>query len=150
MAGVKFKQTQIKPGVTKHRSSAVKVYLEENVTEGDILIQNGSQDGFLQVRLADSNVSAKRLGVMFVADYSASAGEYTPVALPWTIADVAAPTAGAIAVNDPVYLNDGAVTGATTDKAAGSGTTIIIGRFIEARASGTANTKAILWPGKST
>tara|TARA_R100000152_G_C6772741_1_gene199782 strand:+ start:1759 stop:2205 length:447 start_codon:yes stop_codon:yes gene_type:complete len=146
----KFKQTQIHPGVTKTRSSAVKVYLEEAVTEGDILIQNGVEGDFLKVRLADSNVAAKRLGVMFVADYSAAAGEYTPVAVPWKIVSAAAPTSGAIAVNDPVYLNDGATTGETTDETAGTGSTIIVGRFVESRDSGTANCKAILWPGKST
>jgi hypothetical protein len=141
----KFKQTQVYPGVTKTRSNAVKVYCSEAVTAGDILCVKGVQGDFISVQVADAAVAAERVGPMWVADYAAASGSYTAVAVPWKVMDVPTATSGAIAVNDPIYLDDGGVTGATTDKAAGTGTSIV-GRFLEVRSSGNADTKGILWP----
>lgn len=147
MAGVRFKQSQIKPGVTKHRSQALKVHCSEAITEGDILCIKSmdSSGSFISVQVADAAVAAERVGPMWVADYDAASGDITPVAVPMKVMDVPTATSGAIAINDPIYLDDGGVTGATTDKAAGSGT-VIVGRFLAARTSGNDATKGILWP----
>lgn len=142
----KFKQDQIFPGVTKHRAQALKVHCAEDLTEGDIIVATGiHEDTFISVSRADAAVATKRLGPMWVADYNASSGDITPVAVPMKVMDVPTATAGSLAINDAIYLDDGGATGATTDKNVGTGT-VVVGRFLATRDSGNAATKGILWP----
>ena len=48
-----FKQSQIRPGVTKNRSNAIKVYVASPVAENDIIVATGMQGDFLSVEPAD-------------------------------------------------------------------------------------------------
>tara|TARA_R110002020_G_scaffold261017_2_gene475408 strand:- start:760 stop:1419 length:660 start_codon:yes stop_codon:yes gene_type:complete len=102
-----FKQSQIKPGVTKHRSNAVKVYVGTGgCAANDILVATGMQGDFLSVVAADNTDLTKCRGPFFVADYKASDGDYTPVAIPMkTITGV--DTSDAAQVGDAVYLSTG-------------------------------------------
>ena len=81
----KFKQTQIRPGVTKHRSNAVKVYVSEAIAENDILTVTGITSGIMSVSKAVCNDLAKCRGPFFVADYAAASGDYTSVAIPMKV-----------------------------------------------------------------
>jgi hypothetical protein len=125
----KFKQTQIRPGVTKHRSNATKVYVGTGgCAANDILVATGMQGDFLSVVAADNTDITKCRGPFFVADYAAAAGEYTAVALPMkTITGV--DTDAATGVGDAVYLSTGgdvivgalpAAVTATTEQAFGT------------------------------
>jgi len=142
----RFKQTQIAPGVTKHRSNALVVHVHENIKEGDILCVKGLfDDNVLSVQIADGATAAERVGPMWVADFDASAGDVVAVAVPMKIMDITTATSGTITINDPIYLDDGGVAGATNDKAAGTGT-VIVGRFLESRGNNNNAIKGILWP----
>ena len=91
----KFKQGQVKAAIAGHRSKATLVYCAEDVEEGDILCVTGLFKGFLQVHRAqcghnasiDSSIGdtiadpAKFRGPFFVADYTAPAGYFGPVAV---------------------------------------------------------------------
>lgn len=145
MAGARFKQSQIYPGVTKHRAQALTVHCHEAITEGDILCVKGMDGDFISVQVADAAVAAERVGPMWVADYDAAAGDITAVAVPMKVMDVPTASSAAIAIGDPIHLDDGGVTGATTDTAVGTAT-VIVGRFLAVRSSGSAATKGILWP----
>lgn len=95
MAGARFKQGQVKGAIAGHRSKATLVYCAEDVEEGDILCVTGLFKGFLQVHRAqcghnasvDSSIGdtipdpAKFRGPFFVADYTAPAGYFGPVAV---------------------------------------------------------------------
>ncbi len=102
-----FKQSQIRPGVTKNRSNAIKVYVGTGgCAENDILVATGMQGDFLEVVAADNTDITKCRGPFFVADYAAAAGEYTPVAVPMkTVTGV--DTSTAAQVGDAVYLSTG-------------------------------------------
>lgn len=100
-----FKQSQIQPGVTKHRSNAVKVYVDGGCAAGDILSVTGVQGDFLKVAKADANGAVTlNNSLMYVADYAASSGDYTPVALPWKMVEGVTTTGSAIGA--PVFLSD--------------------------------------------
>ena len=102
-----FKQSQIKPGVTKHRSNAVKVYIGTGgCAANDILVATGMQGDFLSVVAADNTDITKCRGPFFVADYAAAAGEYTAVALPMKVV-TGVDTSTAAQVGDAVYLSTG-------------------------------------------
>jgi hypothetical protein len=103
----KFKQDQIRPGVTKHRSNAVKVYIGTGgCAANDILVATGMEGDFLSVVAADNTDLTKCRGPFFVADYAASAGDYTAVAIPMkTITGV--DTSAAANIGDAVYLSTG-------------------------------------------
>lgn len=102
-----FKQSQIKPGVTKHRSNAVKVYIGTGgCAANDILVATGVQGDFLSVVAADNTDLTKCRGPFFVADYAAAAGEYTAVALPMKVV-TGVDTIAAAQVGDAVYLSTG-------------------------------------------
>ena len=109
-----FKQDQIKPGVTKHRSNATKVYMGATCAANDILVATGMQGDFMSVVLATPDDLTKCRGPFFVADYAAASGEYTPVAIPSKVV-TGVNTSGAL-VGDPVWLDvataGGVVTGA--------------------------------------
>ena len=136
-----FKQSQIRPGVTKSRSNALKVYVSSAVAENDIIVATGMQGDFLSVEPADANVLTKCRGPFFVADYAAAAGEYTPVAVPMKTI-TAQNTSAAAQVGDAVYLDAataggvtlGAVPAATADGAAFSAN-IRVGRITSVNAS---------------
>tara|TARA_R110002051_G_scaffold63904_4_gene116359 strand:+ start:2030 stop:2866 length:837 start_codon:yes stop_codon:yes gene_type:complete len=100
-----FKQTQIKPGVTKHRSTAVKVYVDQNIAVNDILSVTGVQGDFMKVAKADANgVVTLNDSLLYIADYAAADGSYTPVALPWKV--VVGVNTSASAIGAPVFLSD--------------------------------------------
>lgn len=106
-----FKQSQIKPGVTKHRSNAIKVYCAEDVSANDVIVATGSQGDFMSVVPAKANVITECRGPFFVADYAAAAGEYTPVAIPMKV--LTGQVTNGAAVGDAVWLSaatDGAIT----------------------------------------
>ena len=99
-----FKQTQIKPGVTKARSSAVKVYCGAAVTANDILSVTGAQGDFMKVAPADADIGVTlNGGPLFVADYTAASGDYTPVALPWKV--VVGVDTSTSSIGAPIYLS---------------------------------------------
>jgi hypothetical protein len=101
----KFKQDQIRPGVTKHRSNAVKVYCDGAVAANDILSVTGMQGDFLKVAPADANGAVTlNNSSLFVADYAVASGNYTSVALPWKVV-VGVDTSSAT-IGDSVYLSD--------------------------------------------
>jgi len=136
----KFKQDQIIAGVTKCRAQAIKVHVSEAISEGDILCLVGTDSGFISVGIADANVAARTDGPMFIADYAAVAGAYTPVAVPWKVFTTTL-TGGA--VNNPVYLTDTGTTGNTLSASAGSNTRAV-GRFLSTTGSASV---ALLYPG---
>ena len=140
MAGVKFNQSQIKAGVTKCRAQAIKVHVSEAISEGDILCIVGTDSGFISVGIADANVTTKRDGPMFVADYNASSGDYTPVAVPWKVFTTSL-TGGAI--NNRVFLTDTGTTTNTLGTSAGTAT-VAVGRFLDTTANASV---ALLYPG---
>ncbi len=101
----KFKQTQIHPGVTKHRSNAVKVYCSEAIAADDIISVTGVEGDFLKVAKADADgADTLNKGLLYVADYKASSADYTPVAVPWKLA-TGVNTAGSV-IGAPVFLSD--------------------------------------------
>lgn len=136
-----FKQSQIKPGVTKHRSNAVKVYIGTGgCAANDILVATGMQGDFLSVVAADNTDLTKCRGPFFVADYAAAAGEYTAVALPMKVV-TGVDTSTAAQVGDAVYLSTaGAVTlgaiPATTANDAPFGLNVRVGRVTKVDAAG--------------
>ena len=85
MAGVRIKGAQVKPGVTGQAAQAIKVYVSENISEFDVLCVIGLEGNFLSVAKANPTSVRKSAGPLFVADYDASAGSYTAVAVPWKI-----------------------------------------------------------------
>ena len=85
MAGTRIKGSQVKPGVTGQAAQAVKVYVSENISEFDVLCVIGLKGDFLSVAKATPASVRKSAGPLFVADYDASAGSYTAVAVPWKI-----------------------------------------------------------------
>lgn len=106
-----FKQSQIKPGVTKHRSNAIKVYCAEAIAENDVIVATGSQGDFMSVVPAKATVITECRGPFFVADYAAAAGEYTPVALPMKV--LTGQVTNGASIGDAVWLSaatDGAIT----------------------------------------
>lgn len=108
MAQLPFiKQNQVSAGISKTRSNAVKVYCSEAIAAGDILSVIGldTSGTFLSVARADANgVVTLNSSQLFVADYAAALGDYTPVALPWKVVD-GANTVGTT-IGDPVYLSN--------------------------------------------
>ena len=109
-----FKQTQIKPGVTKHRSNAIKVYCAEAVSANDVIVATGSQGDFMSVVPAKATEITECRGPFFVADYAAAAGEYTPVAIPMKV--LTSQVTNGSAIGDAVWLSgatDGAITNGT-------------------------------------
>tara|TARA_Y100001963_G_scaffold121433_1_gene170027 strand:+ start:17845 stop:18666 length:822 start_codon:yes stop_codon:yes gene_type:complete len=100
----KFKQEQIIAGVTKTRSNALKVYCSEAISANDILVVTGTQGDFLQVAKADADGAATLSNaLLFVADYAAASGDYTPVALPYKL--VTGLDTSTASVGDSVYLS---------------------------------------------
>tara|TARA_R100000458_G_C8251233_1_gene228134 strand:+ start:287 stop:949 length:663 start_codon:yes stop_codon:yes gene_type:complete len=85
MAGIRVKGAQVKPGVTGQAAQAIKVYVSENISEFDVLCVIGLEGNFLSVAKATPASVRKSAGPLFVADYDASAGSYTAVAVPWKI-----------------------------------------------------------------
>jgi hypothetical protein len=85
MAGIRVKGSQVKPGVTGQAAQAIKVYVSENISEFDVLCVIGLEGNFLSVAKANPTSVRKSAGPLFVADYDASAGSYTAVAVPWKI-----------------------------------------------------------------
>lgn len=140
MAGVKFKQSQIKPGVTKARAQAIKVHVAEAISEGDVLIPIAVESGFISVGIADANVATRREGPMFIADYDAPAGAFTPVAVPWKLFTTTL-TGGAI--NDRVYLTNTGTTTNTLGTSPGAAT-VAVGRFLSTDSGASV---ALLCPG---
>mgnify|MGYP003670582124 FL=1 len=144
-----FKQTQIKPGVTKHRSNATKVYMGATCAANDILVATGMQGDFMSVVLATPDDLTKCRGPFFVADYAAASGSYTPVAIPSKVV-TGVNTSGAL-VGDPVWLDvataGGVVTGAipaAVANAAAFRLAVKVGRVMKV---GTADGAYLLEPG---
>ena len=116
MAGVRFDQNQIRPGVSKCRASATVVKVMETIAEGDILVATGydADSGVVEVSLATATTRAKSVGMMYVADFAVTVTgtKYvtTAVALEWkritaaTYTTKVLDTSGA-AVGDAVYLS---------------------------------------------
>ena len=135
----KFKQGQIRPGVTKSRSNALKVYVASAIAENDIIVATGMQGDFLSVEPADNTSITKCRGPFFVADYAAAAGEYTPVAVPLKTI-TGKDTSAAAQVGDAVYLSTGgdvtlgAVPAATATTAAFAAN-VRVGRITKVNAS---------------
>ena len=147
----KFKQSQILPGVTNHRTQALLVHCADDLKEGDILYAAGVHDGtHLSVGRADAASGSgelKRSGPLWVADYDAAAGDITPVAVPMKIMSVPTPSTGEVAIGDSIFLKNGGVSGATTDRSAGTGT-YRVGRYLATRGGSpdTSSVLGILWP----
>jgi hypothetical protein len=136
----KFKQTQIRPGVTKLRSNAIKVYCAEAVSAGDIIVATGSQGDFMSVVPAKANVITECRGPFFVADYAVAAGNYAATALQMKVG-TSVDTSGA-SVGDAVWLSaatDGAVTIGTVPAAVAKGAAfslaVKVGRVLVSDAS---------------
>ena len=108
MAQLPFiKQNQVSAGISKTRSNAVKVYCSEAIAAGDILSVIGldTSGTFLSVAKADANgVVTLNSSQLFVADYAAALGDYSPVALPWKVVEGVNTTGTTI--GDPVYLSN--------------------------------------------
>lgn len=115
MAGVRFDQNQIRPGVDRCRASATLVRVMESVEEGDILVATGFHElsGTIEVHLATATTISRSRGMFFVADYSVSIvsePRITAVALEWKMITATSfttkvlDTSGA-AVGDAVYLS---------------------------------------------
>ena len=108
MAQLPFiKQNQVSAGISKTRSNAVKVYCSEAIAAGDVLSVIGMDTSgtFLSVAKADANGAVTlNSGQLFVADYAAASGDFTPVALPWKVIDGV--NTAAQAVGDPVWLSN--------------------------------------------
>ena len=100
------KQGQVRAGVTKSRSNAVKVHCAEAIIANDILVASGihSPSNVISVVKAIANDITKCRGPFYVADYAAALGDITPVALPWKLVTSVA-TNGA-AVGDTVWLSN--------------------------------------------
>tara|TARA_R100000234_G_scaffold105618_1_gene75907 strand:- start:234 stop:1067 length:834 start_codon:yes stop_codon:yes gene_type:complete len=108
MAQIPFiKQNQVSAGISKTRSNAVKVYCSEAIAAGDVLSVIGMDTSgtFLSVAKADANGAVTlNSGQLFVADYDAASGDFTPVALPWKVIDGVDTSLNA--VGDPVWLSN--------------------------------------------
>ena len=108
MAQIPFiKQNQVSAGISKTRSNAVKVHCSEAIAAGDVLSVIGMDTSgtFLSVAKADANGAVTlNSGQLFVADYAAASGDFTPVALPWKVVDGV--NTAAQAVGDPVWLSN--------------------------------------------
>mgnify|MGYP003111292457 CR=1 FL=1 len=108
MAQIPFiKQNQVSAGISKTRSNAVKVYCSEAIAAGDVLSVIGMDTSgtFLSVAKADANGAVTlNSGQLFVADYAAASGDFTPVALPWKVIDGVDTSLNA--VGDPVWLSN--------------------------------------------
>jgi hypothetical protein len=108
MAQLPFiKQNQVSAGISKTRSNAVKVYCSEAIAAGDVLSVIGMDTSgvFLSVAKADANGAVTlNSAQLFVADYAAASGDFTPVALPWKVVDGV--NTSAQAVGDPVWLSN--------------------------------------------
>ena len=100
----KIKQTQIYPGITKHRSNATKVHCSEAIAENDIIVGVGMSSGVLSVAKADANVIAKCRGPFFVADYAGSSGDITALAVPMKLI-TDKDTSAAAQAGEAVYLS---------------------------------------------
>jgi len=115
MAGVRFDQNQIRPGVDRCRASATLVRVMESVEEGDILVATGYHvlTGVVEVRRAVATTLSLSRGMFFVADYKVtivSEPIITAVALEWKRITHATFTTGILdtsgaAVGDAVYLS---------------------------------------------
>ena len=147
MAGVRFDQNQIRPGVSKCRASATVVKVMETIAEGDILVATGydADTGIVEVSLATGATRAKSVGMMYVADYAVTvtgtAYVITAVALEWKRISAATYSTGVLdtsgaAVGDAVYLSRTA-----------AGRLFTIGSYPGAITSGTAH-KGILVVGR--
>ena len=108
MAQIPFiKQNQVSAGISKTRSNAVKVYCSEAIAAGDVLSVIGMDTSgtFLSVAKADANGAVTlNSAQLFVADYAAASGDFTPVALPWKVIDGVDTSLNA--VGDPVWLSN--------------------------------------------
>ena len=115
MAGVRFDQNQIRPGVDRCRASATLVRVMESCEEGDILVATGYHEftGVVEVHLATATTISRSRGMFFVADYKVavvSEPVITAVALEWKMITAESfitkvlDTSGA-AVGDAVYLS---------------------------------------------
>lgn len=108
MAQLPFiKQNQVSAGISKTRSNAVKVHCSEAIAAGDVLSVIGMDTSgvFLSVAKADANGAVTlNSAQLFVADYAAASGDFTPVALPWKVVDGV--NTSAQAVGDPVWLSN--------------------------------------------
>ena len=116
MAGVRFDQNQIRPGVTKCRVTAVVVRVMESVVEGDLLVATGydEESGLIEVHKADATSFARARGLFWIADYSltivGTAYKASAIAIDWKVmtadryATGVLDTSGA-AVGDLVYLS---------------------------------------------
>ena len=116
MAGVRFDQNQIRPGVSKCRASATLVKVMETIADGDILVATGYDVdlGVMEVHKATATVIAKAKGTFWVADYAVTVTgtSYvtTAVALEWKLVKASTyitgvlDTSGATA-GDAVYLS---------------------------------------------
>lgn len=154
MAGVRFDQNQIRPGVSKCRASATVVKVMETVAEGDILVATGydAESGVVEVSLASGATTLKSVGMMYVADFAVTVTgtKYvtTAVALEWkrvtadTYTTKVLDTSGA-AVGDAVYLSrtvagklftigsyPGAITSGTAHKSI-----LVVGRVLKSHAT---------------
>lgn len=100
-----IKQSQVSAGVTKCRAAAIKVKCAESVSENDILVSAGwdTDANIMTVVKADANLIARCRGPFYVADYAASSGDYTPVAIPWKIITGLNTSTGS--VGDAVWLD---------------------------------------------
>jgi hypothetical protein len=116
MAGVRFDQNQIKPGVSKCRASATIVKVMETIAEGDILVATGYDvdSGIVEVSLATATDRAKSVGMLYVADYAVTvtgtAYVTTAVALEWKRISAATYSTSVLntsdaAIGDAVYLS---------------------------------------------
>ena len=154
MAGVRFDQNQIRPGVSKCRASATVVKVMETVAEGDILVATGydAESGVVEVSLASGATTLKSVGMMYVADFAVTVTgtKYvtTAVALEWkrvtadTYTTKVLDTSGA-AVGDAVYLSRtvagklftiGAYPGAFTSGTAHK-SILVVGRVLKSHAT---------------
>jgi len=153
MAGVRFDQNQIRPGVTKCRATAVVVRVMESVVEGDLLVATGydEESGLIEVHLATATTFARARGLFWVADYSltivGTAYKASAIAIDWKVmtADRYATgildTSGA-SVGDAVYLS---ATGgkvatigtypAATAKGAAFSAILAVGRVVKSHAT---------------
>lgn len=133
MAQLPFiKQNQVSAGISKTRSNAVKVYCSEAIAANDILSVIGldTSGTFLSVARADANgVVTLNSSQLFVADYAAALGDYSPVALPWKVVE-GVNTVGRT-IGDPVYLSN------TPGSVLLPGGSLKVGTVLTVAASGT-------------
>lgn len=136
-----IKQSQVSAGVTKCRAAAIKVKCAESVSENDILVSAGwdTDANIMTVVKADANLIARCRGPFYVADYAASSGDYTPVAIPWKI--ITGLNTSTTKVGEPVWLDaataGGYVLGVPGETAKGAqfSAAVKVGRVIRSHAS---------------